>query len=96
MPEADLSAAGVPKAALPQTDEFLRLNETELAFDMLVYLGEELAPPHAFWRHLAEAAREMDLYAQGPDSDLFAAAELCRRRLAAAGDSDWPERPAAR
>ncbi|MFF4576447.1 hypothetical protein [Streptomyces sp. NPDC001410] len=44
--------------------------------------------PLAFWQHLDEAAREMNLYSAALDKPHLTSADLCLRHIAAAPESD--------
>ncbi|GGK28495.1 hypothetical protein GCM10011583_70570 [Streptomyces camponoticapitis] len=68
--------------------EWLDHNELGLAFDDLVDLGHDHELPLAFWQHLDEAAREMNLYSSVLDKPHLTSADLCRRHIAAASESD--------
>ncbi|MFD8988134.1 MafI family immunity protein [Streptomyces goshikiensis] len=68
--------------------EWLDHNELGLAFDDLVDLGHDRELPPAFWQHLDEAAREMNLYSAALDKPHITSADLCRRHIAAASESN--------
>ncbi|GAA3075147.1 hypothetical protein [Streptomyces glomeratus] len=68
--------------------ESLDHNELELAFDDLVDLGHDRELPLAFWQHLDMAAREMNLYSAALDKPHLTSADLCRRHMAAASESE--------
>jgi hypothetical protein len=79
---------GHPEIDLSATLEFLEHNELGLAFDYLVDVADDLDLPLAFWEHLDHAAREMGLYSGALHQSHLTAADLCRRRLAAASEQD--------
>ncbi|WBB60984.1 MafI family immunity protein [Streptomyces sp. WMMC500] len=88
-----LDAARVCLTSVPGIDlsaalEFLEHNELGLAFDCLVGLGDGHDLPLGFWRHLDRAAREMQLYSDALHRPHLTAADLCRRRLAAASEQE--------
>jgi hypothetical protein len=68
--------------------ERLDHNELGLVFDDLVDLGHDRELPLAFWQHLDEAAREMNLYPGALDEPHLISADLCRRHIAAASESE--------
>jgi hypothetical protein len=86
--EARAHLVGHPEIDLSATLEFLEHNELGLAFDYLVDVADDLDLPLAFWEHLDHAAREMGLYSGALHQSHLTAADLCRRRLAAASEQD--------
>ncbi|MDN3057031.1 MafI family immunity protein [Streptomyces sp. SRF1] len=78
----------VRRAGRQRPREWLDHNELGLAFDDLVDLGHDHELPLAFWQHLDEAAREMNLYSSVLDKPHLTSADLCRRHIAAASESD--------
>ncbi|MEV5149885.1 MafI family immunity protein [Streptomyces sp. NPDC052727] len=68
--------------------DWLDHNELGLAFDDLVDLGHDHELPLTFWQHLDKAAREMNLYSSVLDKPHLTSADLCRRHIAAASESD--------
>ncbi|MEU1616379.1 MafI family immunity protein [Streptomyces sp. NPDC005722] len=82
--------AGLPNLDLSTTVEFLDHNEFGLAFDCLVDLGYDLNLPLIFWQHMDRAAHEMRLYSQALHEPRLTGADLCRRHLAAASESEQP------
>ena len=60
--------------SLQHFEAFLDQNETELALDELIALGELNQPSHAYWRYILTAALAMNLEEQ---------ADTCRGKLAA-------------
>lgn len=68
--------------------EWLDHNELGLAFDDLVDLGHDRELPLAFWQYLDKAAREMNLYSAALHKPHLTSADLCRRHIAAASESE--------
>ncbi|WP_310729240.1 MafI family immunity protein [Streptomyces sp. N2A] len=68
--------------------EWLDHNELGLAFDDLVDLGHDRELPLAFWQHLDEAAREMNLYSAALGKPHLTSVDLCRRHITAASESE--------
>ncbi|MFF3791756.1 MafI family immunity protein [Streptomyces sp. NPDC001981] len=87
---ARVHLTGLPNIDLSATLEFLEHNELELAFDCRVDLGDDLDLSLTFWQHLDRAAREMRLHSKALHKPHLTAADLCRRHVAAASETEQP------